>query len=489
MTELIDPPASPSDRRSRGISYQQVLDTDTHQVPPVLRVDRGTFLGDHDIPVDRYISREFHELEKERLWPAVWQMACREEEIPQVGDAYVYDISDISILVIRAEPGLIKAYYNVCLHQGRQLRDHGGPNEELRCPFHGFCWNLDGSLKRVPSRWDYPTVRRDTFSLKEVRAETWGGFVFVNMDPEAPPLREFLGDIDQHFERYPLTDRYIAVHTAKVLRCNWKTAQEAFMEGYHTIATHPQILPATGDEMGQYDAFDNYSRAINMTGVPSPSLRWQPTESEMAAVAFNTGDPTTGKEDLVPKGWTFRAWGAKLGRDALRPVLGERVEELCDSELMDAFFFTVFPNFHPWGAFNRIAYRFRPYGDNHEMSLMETYLLEPFTGERPPPAPVHFLDENQTHLDAPELGALGQIFYQDELNMPMVQKGMHTLAKVKPSGTTLGVYQYNKIRHFHNLYDEYLQVQKEPAPDGPDDGDRPARYPRRATCTPGTRTS
>jgi phenylpropionate dioxygenase-like ring-hydroxylating dioxygenase large terminal subunit len=464
VTELKDPATPIEVRRSTGgPSYQQVLDTDTHEVPPILRVESKTFLGDHDIPVDRYIDREFHELEKERLWPFVWQMACREEEIPNVGDSYVYDIVDTSILVIRTKPDVIKAYYNVCQHQGRVLRDTGGQvGNEIRCPFHGFCWNLDGSLKRVPSRWDYPTVRRETFSLKDVRAETWGGFVFINMDLNAEPLLDYLEGLDEHFERYPLEDRYIAVHTLKMLRCNWKTAQDAFMEAYHTIATHPQILAATGDELGQYDPFKSFSRAISITGIPSPSLKWSPTESEMAAVSFNSADPAgPGGEGLVPEGWTFRAWGAKLARDALRPVIGDQADDLCDSELMDAFYFTVFPNFHPWGSYNRIVYRFRPNGDDHETSIMETYLLEPFIGQRPPPAPIHFLDFDETHLDAPELGPLASIFYQDEFNMPSVQKGMHTLRKVKPSGVTLGVYQYGKIRHFHNIYEELLQVEKE----------------------------
>jgi phenylpropionate dioxygenase-like ring-hydroxylating dioxygenase large terminal subunit len=464
VTELRDPAEATIDvrRSTGGPSYQEVLDTDSHEVPPILRVESNVFLGDHDIPVDRYLDREFHELEKERLWPFVWQMACREEEIPGVGDSYVYDIVDTSILIVRTEPDVIKAYYNACQHQGRLLRDDAGHvGGEIRCPFHGFCWNLDGSLKRVPSRWDYPTVRRDTFSLKDVRAETWGGFVFINMDLDAEPLHDFLDGIDPFFERYPLEDRYIAAHTQKVLRCNWKTAQDAFMEAYHTIATHPQILPATGDELGQYDPFDNFSRAIAITGIPSPSLKWTPTESEMAAVTFNSADPSVAVEDLVPEGWTFRAWGAKLARDQLRPVIGDAADNLCDSEMIDAFYYTVFPNLHPWGSYNRICFRFRPNGDNHEEAIMETYLLEPFVGERPPPAPTHYLGIDETHIDAPELGPLAQIIYQDEFNMPSVQKGMHTLRKIKPSGVTLGVYQYGKIRHFHNLYEEMIQVDKD----------------------------
>ena len=84
-------------RRSPGISYQELLEADSRAVPPHLRIDTAQFLGDHDIPIERYIDPRFHELEKERLWPKVWQMALREERIPEVGDADVYEIADVSI--------------------------------------------------------------------------------------------------------------------------------------------------------------------------------------------------------------------------------------------------------------------------------------------------------------------------------------------------------------------------------------------------------
>jgi len=76
-------------------------------------------------------------------------MACREEDIPDVGDTLVYDICDLSILVVRSGPDTIRAFYNACLHRGRQLKEADGNNTELRCAFHGYCWNLDGSLKQI----------------------------------------------------------------------------------------------------------------------------------------------------------------------------------------------------------------------------------------------------------------------------------------------------------------------------------------------------
>ena len=146
--------------RGNGPSYQDLLDVDSKPVPASLRRDEPGYFGDADIPIDRYLSREFHELEKTRLWSRVWQFACREEVLAEVGDTEVYDICDRSILLVRAAPGPdgIKAYYNACLHRGRTLRDERGHVDELLCAFHGFCWSLNGRLKRVPSAWDFPQV-------------------------------------------------------------------------------------------------------------------------------------------------------------------------------------------------------------------------------------------------------------------------------------------------------------------------------------------
>ena len=134
--------------RGNGPSYQDLLDIDSKPVPASLRRNEPGYFGDADIPVERYLSREFHELEKARLWNRVWQFACREEVLAEVGDTEVYDICDTSILLVRAAPGPdgIKAFYNACLHRGRALRDERGHVDELLCAFHGFCWSLTGRL-------------------------------------------------------------------------------------------------------------------------------------------------------------------------------------------------------------------------------------------------------------------------------------------------------------------------------------------------------
>ena len=103
--------------RSPGATYQQLLDADTHAVPDVLRWTNNAFIDDADVSVSRYTSREFHELEKEKVWKRVWQMACRLEEIPAVGDWIEYRILDKSVILVRTEQG-VKAFHNACTHRG-----------------------------------------------------------------------------------------------------------------------------------------------------------------------------------------------------------------------------------------------------------------------------------------------------------------------------------------------------------------------------------
>ena len=106
-------------------------------------------------------------------------------------------------------------------------------------------------------------------------------------------------------------------------------------------------------------------------------------------------------------------------------VAGDVVDQMSDSEMMDSLDYTVFPNMHPWGAFNRITYRFRPNGDDHRSAIMECFFLSPFQGERPPPAKERKLGPDDPWTDAPELGMLAKVFEQDVFNMAKVQKGLN----------------------------------------------------------------
>jgi len=446
----------PRTARSPGVTYQELLDADTHPVPDVLRLQSPRFLGDQDIAIERYTSRDWHRREVERLWMRVWQFACREEHIPQPGDHIVYDIAGLSFIVIRTANGEIKAYPNACLHRGRRLKDYDGHCSEIRCAFHGFAWTIEGALADVPAAWDFPHVdqrAKDDFHLPECQVGTWAGFVFINPDPEAGPLAEFIGEMADQFAVWDLEQRYVEAHVVKVIEANWKVAQEAFCEAYHVGGTHPQILPYLGDTNSQVDVWDTFARVITPGGTPSPLLDWSPTEDEMLRAMMDV------RVDQVPPlpladGQTARAAAAAAARERWRPVAGNHVDEMSDAEMMDSLDYTLFPNFHPWGAFNRIVYRFRPNGDDHRSALMEVLFLAPFKGERPRPAPVHRLGVHEPWTTATELGMLGKVFDQDTFNMSKVQLGLETTFK---PGITLGNYQESKIRWLHQLLGEWVE--------------------------------
>ncbi len=438
--------------RSPGISYQQLLDTDSKKVPDVLRIEAPKYFGSSDVSKDRYISRAFHDLEVERLWKRVWQFACREEHIANPGDYVVYEIAGLSFIVIRTTDGSIKAYPNACLHRGRQLKDENGYCSEIRCPYHAFAWTIEGELKHVPARWDFPHVKEEDFHLPEVAVGTWAGFVFINPDPNAEPLTEFLGGIVEHFADWHHEDKYVELHVAKVIHANWKITQEAFCEAYHVSATHPQILPYLGDTNSQVDIWENFSRVISPAGTPSPLIRWEPSQEEMLRAMLDIRIDAKNPLNL-PEGQTMRAFASELARDRWRPIVGEHIDSVSDAELMDALDYTLFPNFHPWGAFNRVVYRFRPNGNDHRSSIMEVLFLAPFAGERPEPSPVRWVGEGESFSTVPELATLGKVFDQDMFNMAKVQTGLESSYK---SGVTLSEYQESKVRWLHAKLDEWL---------------------------------
>src|SRR5207237_1909300 len=148
----------------------------------------------------------------------VWQVACREEEVPRPGDFVEYMIGDQSILVMRSADGSVGAYYNACLHRGTRLASGVGTFVEgrIRCRYHGWCYDLSGCVTDVPDRDEFPDLPLD-LRLGQVRAETWGGFVFVNMDPEAEPLLDFLEPIPSLLGPYRLDEMRLRSYQTLVL--------------------------------------------------------------------------------------------------------------------------------------------------------------------------------------------------------------------------------------------------------------------------------
>lgn len=445
--------------RCPAVSYQEVLDTDTRPVPDELRIVTVPDLGSDDIDANRYTSQAFHELEMEKVWSKVWQMACREEEIPNVGDYHIYEIGQYSLLIVRTAQDHIKAFHNSCLHRGRTLRDVDGQAKEFVCPFHGFTWNLDGSFKQAPCEWDFPHCVDSDFSLPEAHVATWGGFVFINMNDQPEPFDRYAAQLIKHFKRWPLERCWKAVHVQKIVPANWKVTMEAFIESFHSVETHPQILPYSGDANSQYDVFgDHVSRTITMMGIQSPHLEPVSPQAMMDSLIETSGRMAedTAQDTAVPQGKSARHHMADINRAEFGTLFGMDLSEASDTEVLDAILYSLFPNLVPWAGLNpNIVYRFRPNGNNPDSSIMDVMvLMRTAEGtEKPAPVPVHRLADDEPWSNAEELGALGGIFDQDMGNLPYVQKGLKASKKGRVS---LGNYQEIRIRHFHHTLSKYI---------------------------------
>ncbi|RME65982.1 MAG: aromatic ring-hydroxylating dioxygenase subunit alpha [Alphaproteobacteria bacterium] len=454
-------PLEPGRARCPGPSVQDIVGADKVPPPSTLAHEHYEYLGSDDIPFARYTSPDFFAAEMRHLWPRTWQWVCRDEHIPEVGDYYVYEVGPYSVIVVRTAADTVKGYVNSCLHRGTKLRacEGEGHASELRCPFHGWTWRLDGALKRVPCAWDFPHVDPAAYRLPEVQVARWGGFVFINMDPHAPPLNDYMGVLPQHFANWNLENRYVELHMAKELPCNWKTAVEAFLEAYHTMETHPQLLQGVNDANVQYDIYgDHVSRFYAALGVNSPHLETPLSDQELVNTML-VGDRSVLKDGLtVGPGETARTVMARYLRQTLGQKYGTDLSRYSDSEVIDTIEYYLFPNMFLFpGLSLPMVYRFRPIGMDVGRTLFEILFLRPVpdSGERPEPAQPVRVAEHESYTSVPGMDpAFGAVYDQDTDNLRAQQQGFSAARK---TGETLGNYQEVRIRHLHRTVDQYLK--------------------------------
>lgn len=194
----------------------------------------------HDIPVGRHISDEFWQLEQEHLWPRTWLLAGRAEDVAAPGDFMLFDDLPASIILIRGKDSTVRAFYNTCQHRGAPVvREASGTARTLRCQYHSWTYDISsGQLVSVPDERDFVGLDRAERCLPAIRCELWDNWIFINLDPDAVPLLDWLHPIPlQLAQLRGATLRTVARRT-KVVRCNWKVTAEAFLEVYHFRHIH-----------------------------------------------------------------------------------------------------------------------------------------------------------------------------------------------------------------------------------------------------------
>ena len=444
-------------------SVRDLLDADTRTVPPPLLDHAWVDPGLGDIPRSRYTSPDFAELEIEYLWTRTWQMGCMEVDIGEPGDYVLYEVADQSLIIARQPNGSVKAFHNSCLHRGTKLRTDDGKAASFKCPFHGWRWDLDGTLVELPAQWDFPQIWGDPLAscLPEARVATWGGFVFVNLDPAAEPFETYAAKLIEHFDdAFDFSERFRVFHAVKEVPANWKVCMEAFSEAYHVIATHPEIVDFCGDTNSQYSVWEDcphVTRFHNPFGIQSPHLGTL-TEQEVSD-NYHKFRPERGGGGLpdVPADSSARAVTAESWRNHLSGSFSRDLDSYSDAEMLDAILYHLFPAFAPWaGVSQSLVYRWRP-GATPDTCFMDVLRLQlaPDGGPLPAPGPVTELALEDEWADAPGMGGLAAVFQQDMANLPRVQAGLKSKGK---QGVSFSKYQEGRMRHFHRLIDEHIEA-------------------------------
>jgi phenylpropionate dioxygenase-like ring-hydroxylating dioxygenase large terminal subunit len=427
------------------------------------------------IPTDRYHSREYQERERERLWMRVWQIAGRAEELPNAGDWKVHTIYDQSFILVRGKDGIIRGFVNACRHRGNRLCVDRGHSARFTCRYHLWTFGLDGKLLGASKDFDGPLEDfvgpKDELGLIPIAVECFAGFIFLNPDPQARPLEEFLGPAKQVLEAYRM-DEWIAVgvNVRETLECNWKVVMDAFGEGYHIRGIHPELIGLSDLIRERFHTFglhcastvpfgpdsggDVEKEAESISSVPTEQFPLYaeilPRFAEMTA-SFRAAD---GKL-VFPAGTTPRSLFQQMIRE-MWTAKGLDVSRLTNTQMTDYQYWLFFPNVfiqvcvgdatvividpHPSGDYNRSVW--------HVMFLHWV----------PPEERAAKLTPVQTMREG-EHFTYHYVLDQDFRQMPIAQEGLRNrlyremvLTKHEP-----------RVAYFHGSLDRWIESEAEPA--------------------------
>jgi len=403
----------------------------------------GTVEAPVSMSTEPYICETWAREERDKLWLKVWQMACREEEIPTVGDYYTYEIHDQSVIVVRIGEDEIVAYHNACRHRGRRLLQGCGRASHFHCPYHGWQWNLDGANRHVLNPEDWKgELDEARLRLRTVKIDRWAGFVFINFDPDCAPLSEHLQELDYWIGPFQVERMRYKWRQWMKLDCNWKVSVEGFIEGYHAETTHPQTkqvsnaathssseglhgrLFQVGAAGGGIGTGVGEQSKVDVREAPYIGLKMQ-KETVWTLTTDTFIEAARRLPEMLPEDATAQQVSAKLFEtafmiDAERGVDWPPVDPVHMANV--GINWHLFPNMVllPNMTFC-LGFRMRPDGFNPDSSIMEVFALERYPeGEEPETQWEHKPERNAESWPL--------LIRQDFKNFAEIQQGMKSVS-------------------------------------------------------------
>ena len=416
------------DRAKRTTLWYDLVLDDERPLPEYLRERFRTTRRANTSRSHRYTSREWHLLEREHLWRKVWQMACREEHIPDVGSYALYDIAGDSYIIVRTRKALRPATSTPACTEG-------APPEGLRRTLQrssaaastAFTWRLDGTLRHTPAPAEFPRSRPTATRGAFRKPRSACGAGSCSSIPIRTPNRSRTSSARCRSTSPGGTSSIVTCRHTSPRRsvAIGRSPRKRSTRDCTSAPPIPSRLPTLATPTPPSTSTETMRGRSARPARPIEDLPVDATETDILKRML---DVREGEDLPIPfsQRSTARDAMARAGRERWRQALGDEADDISDAELVDHWNYIVFPNFHPWGGYNRIIYRFRPNGDRHDESIFEVMFLTPYRGERPATAEVTNLDFEDSWTKAPELQTLGLVMEQDTFNMEAVQRGLET---------------------------------------------------------------
>lgn len=422
--------------------------------------------GTAPITGDRYYSQDFAQREWDCLWPRVWQIAGRVDQIPEAGDYVTYEVGRDSILCARGDDGRVRAFYNVCQHRGNKLvhAEAGSlAGGDFQCAYHGWRFDTAGTLTWVYDEDDFrqgtPCGKRN---LVEIPCDTWAGFIWFNMDPTCDDLRSWLAPVADHLDAYRMEDMKRTHWVTIEGDWNWKCVQDNFNESYHLPFVHPQTLPAMNEHHSgcQFDLYPSgHARMLMPGGGPGPQYTGRADRTFKSLgqdLEFWELDPEPYRDDLPGLRTALQRRKRELGA-----AKGYDFSAYSDEQLTDHYHYTVFPNISfsmkPDGC---IWLRGTPHPTDPERCIFDMWYLTLF-----PAGSTEYYSNSMRdwvsidHQVEHQTGLAGEVscgpgIDQDVAIWSSQQQGLRSRGY---RGEYLP-WQERRIRYFHDNIDRYLAM-------------------------------
>jgi phenylpropionate dioxygenase-like ring-hydroxylating dioxygenase large terminal subunit len=230
------------------------------------------------LPAWTYFNEELLEVEKEVLFLSHWQLVCHESDVRDPGSYLCFDIFGERALIVRGKDGAVRAFHNVCPHRGSRVvaEMQGRCAHAVICPFHGWSFNLDGTLRGPAMPKDLPPLDKDAHGLQPIELEIWQGFVLIRFqNGPQPSVTELLAHFADDVARYeiPTMKPTSTEFWGGEIQANWKSVRDVDNEGYHVPIAHPALQDLYGDNYFDSPFFSGTSLSAGRFN-ESPGRKW-----------------------------------------------------------------------------------------------------------------------------------------------------------------------------------------------------------------------